>query len=368
VRIGVLGGGQLGQMLAQAGKRLGHSFRFLDPDPEACAQTEGEHICAAFEDIGALARFCDGLEVATFEFENVPVSAAEFVAQRVPMFPGAASLRVTQDRVLEKQWFSRCAFDITPWASVESETDLAHAVATIGAPGVLKSRRGGYDGKGQARIASAVGALAAWASIGRVPAIYEALVPFRRELSLIVARSAAGEIECCPLVQNSHEGGILRITRAPAPDVDPQVERAARGHARMLVEDLGHIGVFTIELFEVCEGGRVRLLANETAPRIHNSGHWTIEGARVSQFENHIRAITGEPVGSMTPTGPSAMVNLIGRIPSAVRAISDPGVFLHDYTKAPRAGRKVGHITVSGRGRADTDALVARIERAIATS
>ena len=363
MRIGVLGGGQLGQMLAQAGTRLGHSFRFFDPDPEACARSEGEHVCAAYEDERALARFCDGLDLATFEFENVPVACAEFVAQRVPMHPSPGSLRLTQDRVHEKEWFERCAFETAPWRAVDSAASLVAAVAAVGVPGILKSRRGGYDGKGQARVDNASGAMAAWESIGHVPAIYEKRIAFQRELSLIVARSPVGELAWCPLVENTHAGGILRTTRAPATGVDEAVERLARDHAQRLVEDLGHVGVFTIELFQ-CEGGR--LLANETAPRVHNSGHWTIEGAPTSQFENHLRAITGERPGSMVPVTPSAMVNLIGRIPDAVRAVREPGVFLHDYGKAPRAGRKVGHITIAGRSGPDTDALVARVLALIA--
>ena len=362
MRIGVLGGGQLGQMLARAGARLGHEFRFFDRDPEACARSEGELVCASFDDLAAIDRFCAGVDLVTFEFENVPAETVEAVAAHVAVAPSVRSLRLTQDRAIEKEWFARCDFDVAPWSRVRSEDDLRRAVEAIGAPGVLKSQRGGYDGKGQARVRAPVDALGAWNAIGRVPAVYEAHIAFDRELSLIVARSASGELAWCPLVENTHEGGILRITRAPAGGIDDALHRAARDHAQRVVEDLGHVGVFTIELFEV----RGRLVANETAPRVHNSGHWTIEGAPASQFENHIRAITGEHLVSMSPPGPAAMVNLIGRIPDAVRGLREAGVFLHDYGKASRPGRKVGHITIAGRSAAETDALVARIGDLIA--
>jgi 5-(carboxyamino)imidazole ribonucleotide synthase len=355
-------------MLARAGAELGHTFRFFDRDPHACAASAGELVCGAFDDPAAIDRFCagtgpgDGIDLATFEFENVPVETAEAVAARVPVVPSSRSLRVTQDRVAEKEWFARCAFDTAPWARVESIEDLRSAIARIGAPGVLKTRRGGYDGKGQARVRTPDDAPAAWAAIGAREAIYEAMIPFDREVSLIVARAASGDLSWCPLVENTHAGGILWVTRAPAPDVDPRIERAAREHAKRLVEDLEHVGVFTIELFQVGD----RLLANETAPRVHNSGHWTIEGAPTSQFANHIRAITGAGLGPMDPAGPCAMVNLIGAIPGAVRDLREPGMVVHDYGKAPRPGRKVGHITISGRTLADTDALVARLSAIIA--
>lgn len=357
MRIGILGGGQLGMMLAHAGARLGHTCRFLDPDPEACAQRAGEFICAPFDDPAAIDRFAHGLDVATFEFENVPVATAEAVAARVPVAPSVASLRVTQDRLEEKRWFARSDFDTAPWARVESLEDLRAAISSIGLPAILKTRRGGYDGKGQARLRVVSDAEPAWNSIGGQPAISESMIRFDRELSLIGARASDGTIAWAPLVENSHAGGILRLTRAPAPHIDPAIERAAHAHARALMESLHHVGVFTVELFQV--GGR--LLANETAPRVHNSGHWTIEGAPTSQFENHIRAVTGAPVLPMDPAGPCAVLNLIGSIPDAARAIREPGVTVHEYGKPPRAGRKVGHITIAGRSLAETDALVARL-------
>ncbi|MEO1008605.1 MAG: 5-(carboxyamino)imidazole ribonucleotide synthase [Planctomycetota bacterium] len=341
-RLGVLGGGQLARMLALAAAPLGIRVRALDPDPDACAGDACELACGGFDDEDALLRFASGLDAATYEFENVPASAVEFLADRLSIRPGAASLHASQDRAREKAVLADAGFDVAPWACVDDQASLHDAVRDIGAPAILKTRTGGYDGKGQARIAHAGDASDAWASIGRRPAIAEARINFERELSLVAVRSES-QFAAYPLVENAHRGGILRVTRAPACDAD-HLQRGAKAQARALMDALGHVGVLAIEFFEV--GGR--LVANEFAPRVHNSGHWTIDAAATSQFENHVRAVAGLPLGPTTPLGPAVMLNCIGRMPDAAAVLTHPDAALHDYRKRPRPGRKVGHVTVRG--------------------
>lgn len=364
MRVGVLGGGQLGRMLAQAGRGLGMEFRFLDPAPDACAREFGELVVGAFEDRAALARFTAGLDVATFEFENVPVSAVEFVEARVRTHPSSRALGVAQDRASEKEFFTRAGLEVHPWRVVDDEAGLARAVAEVGVPGVLKTRRGGYDGKGQAVVREAGEAAGAWAGLSRRACIYEALVPFTREVSIVAVRGSGGgrggSFAAYPLVENRHAGGILRETRAPAAGVDAGLERAADEHCRTLMEALGYVGVLAVEFFEL-EG---RLLANEMAPRVHNSGHWTIEGAVTSQFENHLRAIAGLGLGACEARGMSVMHNLIGRVPmgqdlAELRAIA--GAHVHLYGKEGRPGRKVGHVTVCGTDAAQVEVASRRV-------
>ncbi|MFG0274276.1 MAG: 5-(carboxyamino)imidazole ribonucleotide synthase [Phycisphaerales bacterium] len=359
--VGVVGAGQLGRMLALAGLPLGLRFRFLDPNNDACARRVGDLVTSPFDDAQALARFGEGLDVATYEFENASADSVRALAERVPVRPGAESLRVTQDRVLEKQFFEDADLPVAPWAPVESLDDLISAIDTVGAPGVLKTRTGGYDGKGQARIGRTEDARAAWAAIGERPAIYERFVEFDREVSLIFVRSAHGETAAYPLVENTHIGGILARTDAPAPRVTEAMQRDAETRVSALAARLDHIGVLTVEFFEA--GGR--LIANEMAPRVHNSGHWTIEGAETSQFENHLRAILGWPLGATNCRGPSRMLNCIGDTPApdAVCAIS--AAHLHRYEKAARPGRKVGHITLTGADEAALDSAQHAVAAAI---
>ncbi|HEX2838294.1 MAG TPA: 5-(carboxyamino)imidazole ribonucleotide synthase [Phycisphaerales bacterium] len=342
LRLGILGGGQLGQMLAQAGQRTGITCRCYDPDPEACARLVCEVTTAPFEDDAAITRFAQQCDVLTYEFENVPVSAVRAAERACPVAPGPRCLEVAQDRGSEKAFFTQSGLEVPPYRLIDSLETLRAAAADIGLPCILKTRRGGYDGKGQA-VVRAVGDVGpAWDAIGRKPAILERMVPFTRELSVIAVRSAAGAFDHYPLVENTHERGILRVSRAPAPGVPQRVEDEAVAHVRTLMDAMQYVGVLAVELFEV-EG---RLLANEMAPRVHNSGHWTIEGAATSQFENHLRAVAGMPLGPCNAVGPSVMINFIGAVPdeTAIRAI--PHAHPHLYGKSGRANRKVGHATL----------------------
>jgi 5-(carboxyamino)imidazole ribonucleotide synthase len=341
VNIGILGGGQLGRMLALAGYPLGHRFVFLDPAPEALGGI-GDHVVAPPDDPRALAELAARVDVVTYEFENVPVSAARAQAARVAVFPPPEALEVSQDRLVEKALFARLGVPTAPFAAVDSPATLERAVAEIGLPAVLKTRRLGYDGKGQAVLGTRDEIEAAWSRLGGAPCIVEGFVRFTRELSLLAARGRDGAATCYPLAENRHEGGILRRSLAPAPGVAPALAGQAEGFARALLEHLGYVGVLALELFEV-DG---RLLANEMAPRVHNSGHWTIEGAETSQFENHVRAVTGAPLGSTVALGYAAMLNLIGSWPEPSTILAVPGAHLHLYGKAPRPGRKTGHVTI----------------------
>ena len=340
--VGILGGGQLGRMLALAGHPLGLACRFLDPAPEAPAGAAGELVTAGYEDPAALDRFAAGLAVATYEFENVPTAVARRLADRIPVHPPPAALDVAQDRLAEKRCFAGLGIPVPPFAPVDTRAELDAALGQLGYPAVLKTRRLGYDGKGQ-RVLRAPGDVeSAWRALGGVPLILEGFVAFRRELSVLAVRGRDGATACYPLVENHHRDGILRVSVAPAPDLPPALQREAEAHAGRLLDALGYVGVLALELFEAGDG----LLANELAPRVHNSGHWTIEGAETSQFEQHLRAILGWPLGSTTPRGQSVMVNLIGAVPDPAAVLAVPGAHLHLYGKAPRPGRKLGHVTL----------------------
>jgi 5-(carboxyamino)imidazole ribonucleotide synthase len=298
--VAVLGGGQLGRMLALAGIPLGLRFRFLDPADGAPASAVGDLVVGPLGDEDALTEVARGATVVTYEWDGVPADAARFLLERgVAVRPGARSLEVAQDRLTEKETFRRLGISTAAFAPVDDLRSLHAAVEQVGGlPAVLKTRRGGYDGKGQARLHSIDDLDAAWTELGGVPLILESLVPFDRELSVLAVRGLDGAVACWPLVENHHEGGILRVSRAPAPAVkgDGDRELQARGEelATRLLDDLDHVGVLAVELFDVSG----ELLANEIAPRVHNSGHWTIEGAVTSQFENHVRAVLGWPLGS----------------------------------------------------------------------
>ena len=340
--VGVVGGGQLGRMLALAGIPLGHSFRFLDPDPRCPASAVGELIVGAFDNHAAVERFVAGLDVATFEFENVPVSTMSAIAERVPTAPGVRSLAIAQDRISEKEFFQSCGIAVQPFAAVNTESELAAACGRIGVPAVLKSRRLGYDGKGQYVVRSPRDFAAAWAAVGGAPSIYEAFVDFNAEISVIAVRSRDGDVRTWALNKNEHRAGILRQTIAPAPGMRTDVCLAAEHAVRAAMDALGHVGVLTIEFFVTKDG----LIANEMAPRVHNSGHWTIDGAVTSQFENHVRAVTDEPLGSTDARGLSGMINIIGAMPDRGDLLAVPGARLHDYGKSPRPGRKLAHVNV----------------------
>lgn len=345
MKIGILGGGQLARMLCLAGYPLGMEFRILDPTPDVCAAPVAEHIVADYEDGEGLTRFADGVDVVTYEFENVPMKAAAWLAERVPVFPPSVALEKSQDRLLEKTFLQALDVPVPLFAPVNSFEEMIGAVSRLGLPAVLKTRRFGYDGKGQC-VLREFGALeSAWQELNHHNSnpdlILEGFVDFDRELSLLAVRGRTGEIRFYPLVENQHENGILRVTRAPAPDLTPDLQQQAENHMRSILEALNYVGILAIEFFQT---GR-KLIANEMAPRVHNSGHWTIEGAATSQFENHLRAITGLPLGSTACIGQSIMHNIIGEPVDMETTLSMPDTHLHLYGKAPRPGRKIGHIT-----------------------
>jgi 5-(carboxyamino)imidazole ribonucleotide synthase len=352
--VAVLGGGQLGRMLALAGIALGLRFRFLDPSPDAAAGTVGPLVVGALGDEAALREATDAAAVVTYEWEGVPASAARFVAAlERPVMPPPVALDVAQDRLREKELCRRLGIGTPGFVAVDDRADLERAVKELGFPAVLKTRRGGYDGKGQAVLREPDDVNHAWSALGGVPLILEAHVQFDRELSVLAARGRDGATTCWPLVENHHAGGILRRTLAPAPGLSANVQHAGEQVAAKLLDELDYVGVLAVELFEV-EG---ELLVNELAPRVHNSGHWTIEGAVTSQFENHLRAILGWPLGATVPIGVSAMVNCVGALPDPSAVLAIPGAHYHVYGKEPRPGRKVGHITITAR---DVDELRAR--------
>ncbi len=359
VTVGILGGGQLARMLALAGAPLGLRFLVMDAVADACAGQVAPLLCADYRDEAALATFAQKVDVATFDFENVPSASAEWLAARVPVYPNPAALAVSQDRLEEKNLFRSLGLETPEFAVVDSLDDLRQGVAAIGLPAILKTRRLGYDGKGQYRLRSAADIDTAWATLGGVPLILERFVKFERELSVLGVRSPAGQFVAYPLTENWHASGILSASLAPA-RVPAQLAEDALAAARSLADALGYVGVFALELFLV-DG---RLMANEMAPRVHNSGHWTIEGAETSQFENHLRAVLGMPLGSTAPRGVAAMLNWVGSLPPRDPALAQAAAHWHDYGKLPRAGRKVGHLTV----RSDTpqDLAVALSETAAA--
>ncbi|MGI8775056.1 MAG: 5-(carboxyamino)imidazole ribonucleotide synthase [Actinomycetota bacterium] len=356
MHIGVVGGGQLGRMLGLAGIPLGFRFTFLDPSPEAGAGAVGELLVAGYDEEHALDQLRDECDVVTYEFENVPATSARYLTERVPVWPPPRALGVAQDRMAEKQAFESAGLTVPSYRSVDSDDDIRAAAADLGSPLVVKTRREGYDGKGQRVISSEGDIAGTCGALGAVPLIAESFVDFDRELSLIAVRSTTGEQAFYPLVENTHHEGILRTAR-PAPAADA-LQEVAEQLASSLLDALGYAGVLTIEMFEVAG----ELLGNEMAPRVHNSGHWTIEGSVTSQFENHLRAITGLPLGSTATTGSPFMLNLIGEIPDPEDVLGVPGAHLHLYGKSARPGRKVGHVTVC----AEDDASLTRTVHALA--
>ena len=364
MRIGILGGGQLGRMLALAGYPLGLRFRTLDLSPEAPAGHVSELVAADFNDTDALKRFARGLDVVTYEFENVPLDPANFLSRRVAVFPPPEALEAAQDRLTEKRFFERLGIPTPAFVAADTWDDLKTALNDIGLPAVLKTRRFGYDGKGQVVIRKTEDVSGAWQSLGGVPLILEGFVAFEREVSLLAVRSRNGETAFYPLVENHHHEGILRLSLCPAPGAAAELQREAEEFARRALEALNYVGVLAIEFFE--RDGH--LLANEMAPRVHNSGHWTIEGAETSQFENHLRAIIGWPLGSTATVGFSAMLNLIGTIPDLRAVLATDNAHLHLYGKAPRPNRKLGHITLRTTSQEARDAGLARLRQIIGQS
>ena len=352
MKIGIIGAGQLGRMLALAGYPLGLRFVFLDQSDDAPGAQVGRIVRGAFDDPKALAELARAVDVVTFDVENVPVGAIRDIAAHKPFLPPPDALGGSQDRLDEKTLFRSLRIPTPEFQAVDSREDLVAAAGRIGLPGVLKTRRLGYDGRGQYFLRTPADLDKAWDMLGTVPLIYEGFVAFTREVSIIGVRSTKGEIACYPLSANTHAGGILRHSVAPYRNAS--LQRQAEGYLKRLMKHFDYAGVLTIEFFVK----RGKLIANEMAPRVHNSGHWTIEGAATSQFENHIRAILGLPLGSTRPIGHSAMVNFIGTIPTAERVLEIPGVHYHSYGKEPRPNRKLGHCTiVSGSASARDKAL-----------
>jgi 5-(carboxyamino)imidazole ribonucleotide synthase len=341
--IGILGGGQLGRMIALAGYPLGLSFKVLDPSSEAVAGQIAPLLVEDINDTPALLWFSKNLDVVTYEWENVPVQSARYLEQRSPVFPPPKALEIAQDRLKEKSFFREHGVPTPDFAAIDTKEEFELALKEIGLPSVLKTRRFGYDGKGQYVLKTKRDAEKAWEKLGGVPLILEAFVPFERELSIIAVRSKNGEKRFYPLVENHHAEGILRLSLAPAPDWSQQLQSDAENYASKILDKLGYVGVMALELFQVGE----RLIANEIAPRVHNSGHWTIEGSISSQFENHVRAVADLPLGETKMKAPfAAMVNLIGELPPLCEVLKIEGAHAHYYGKEVKPNRKVGHITI----------------------
>lgn len=343
LRIGILGGGQLGRMMALAGIPLNLSFSFYESTencPSACVGTVFGDAQHSTESLDA---FIESADVFTYEFENIPAAWVERIAAQKPVFPGVKSLATSQNRLNEKALFTKLNIPTARHAAIYSREDLVAAVEQIGTPLVIKTVTLGYDGKGQFVLRQASQVDEAWAELGtQTPLMAEAFVPFSRELSIIAVRDQAGAIYCYPLTQNVHHHGILSHSIAPAPSITAALQTDAERYIRSIVTELGHVGVMTLELFDTPQG----LVANETAPRVHNSGHWTIEGASCSQFENHIRAVAGLPIGATHCNQPVAMINIIGKHPASTDILAEPDMHLHLYGKSERDGRKLGHITL----------------------
>ncbi|WP_439622805.1 5-(carboxyamino)imidazole ribonucleotide synthase [Gemmata sp.] len=342
MRVGILGGGQLGRMLALAGYPLGLRPTVLEPGEESSAGQVCPHVAGEFDDYRALYELARGSDVVTFEFENVPVESARWLAERVPVFPPPRALEVSQERLAEKQFFVSLGIPTPPFAAVDSRAEFDAAVASIGLPAVLKTRRFGYDGKGQAVLRTPADCEAAWAKLGGRALILEGFVAFDRELSLLAVRGRDGRIAAYPLIENVHRDGILHRSVAPAGNLGEELNERAAEYASRVLAELDYVGVLTIEWFQ--DGPR--LLANEMAPRVHNSGHWTIDAAVTSQFENHLRAVCGLPLGRCDAVGHAAMYNFIGAVPPVPEVLANPDARLHVYGKSPRAARKVGHVTL----------------------
>lgn len=353
MKIGILGGGQLARMLALAGHPLGLRFAVIDPAPDACAFAVAEPLCGAWDDRELLDRLACWADVVTCEFENVPVGSLRYLAERVPTYPLPEAQAAKRDRLREKELFDELEIPTAAYQPVSSPGELREAASRLGLPLMLKTRSHGYDGKGQRllrrpeEVSSAARELSA-------PMIAEQFVAFRREVSIVAVRGRNGQTAYYPVAENVHTHGILFTSRCrPA---DP-AQRQAEAFARRLLERLDYVGVLAIEFFDV--GGR--LLANEFAPRVHNTGHWTIEGAETSQFENHLRAILGWPLGATAPVGFAAMVNCIGGLPEREPLLELGGLHIHFYGKKPRTGRKVGHVTVRAPSERDLENALERV-------
>ncbi len=345
--IGILGGGQLGRMMAMAAAQLGLRTHIYAPEENSPAfDVATEYTIAPYEDEANLVRFAKAVDVVTYEFENVPSETAAILSAHTLLAPNAQALAVSQDRFLEKSFIAGLDIPVAPFAAFSNEAELSTAVERLGRPAVLKTRRFGYDGKGQIMIRPETDPVAAWAELGQASCILEGFVPFEREVSVVAARTGSGAFAAYDLCANEHRHHILDTTRVPA-GVSPETEAEAFAIAKAIADALDYVGVLAVELFLVTENGNERLVVNEIAPRVHNSGHWTLGGAVTSQFEQHIRAVCGWPLGETARLGRVEMKNLIGHdVDAWERLLAEPGVHLHLYGKAEaRSGRKMGHVT-----------------------
>ncbi|MGK0180204.1 MAG: 5-(carboxyamino)imidazole ribonucleotide synthase [Nitrospinales bacterium] len=340
MNIGVLGGGQLARMMAQAGSSLGLNFMFLCPDSHACAAPYGKHLCAPYNDKRAQEHLAKWADVVTYEFENIPLPLVESLQQQIPLHPSSSVLSVSRDRLTEKFLFRTLGIPTAKFAPVDSLEMLINSLEDIALPAILKTRTQGYDGKGQAVLSKKSDLSTAWEEVGKVPCIVESMVEFRRELSIIAARNQKGDMVFYPVSENHHRDGILRLSISRK---DDPMQARAEVIIRSIMDNLGYVGVMALELFQVAD----QLFANELAPRVHNSGHWTIEATETSQFENHLRAICGLPLGRTSSMQTTAMVNLIGRLPEEAEIRNIPGTSLNFYGKIKKLGRKLGHVTLT---------------------
>ena len=340
MKIAVVGGGQLGRMMGLAGIPLGIDFVFCDPAANACAGAAGPVHVGPLDDPASVAAIADGADAITYEWEGVPASTLEPFVHSHFVAPSLRALATSQDRVAEKQLANELGLGTAPWIAVDDRAGLTTAIERVGTPAVLKTRSGGYDGKGQHRILSIDDGDAAWTALGPAGSlVLEGFVAFDRELSVIACRGRDGATVVWPITENHHEHGILRESRVLD---DARTQARATAIVTTLLDELDYVGTLCIELFEVAG----ELLVNEFAPRVHNSGHWSIDGAETSQFENHVRAMLGWPLGRTDPLGAVAMLNCIGALPEPSAALAIGGAHLHDYGKSPRPGRKVGHLTL----------------------
>jgi len=346
--IGILGGGQLGRMLALAAARLGLHCHIYSPEKDSGAfEVVRASTCGPYDDEAALARFAASVDVITYEFENIPAKTAAFLAKRKPVFPDPHVLELTQDRLVEKNFISELKIAVAPYAPVHSASQLAAGLEKVGRPAVLKTTTMGYDGKGQVKIQKGDDANAAWRSLKNKPCVLEGFVDFEREVSVVAARGADGHVECFEVTENEHRDHILKISTVPA-KVSPQLAAEAKRVATRIAKALDYVGVLGVEMFVVKGKGKQTVLVNEIAPRVHNSGHWTTDGATVSQFEQHIRAVAGWPLAKPLRLGRKVeMINLIGaEIHETAHWLTVPGASVHLYGKTDaRAGRKMGHVT-----------------------
>ncbi len=359
--IGIIGGGQLAKMMVLAGYPMAQEFVVLDPAPDAAAGRVARQIVGAYDDPVKLAELAQTTQVVTFDFENVPAQAIRQLSAQVPVFPPADALATSQDRRLEKELFTELGIPTTRFRCVDTVEQLRQATTEIGLPAVLKTRRLGYDGKGQMVLQNPAGLDAAWQAVNGSPCVLEEFIAFDREVSLIAVRSRGGETAFYPLVHNIHQNGILHISRAPY--ANKKLQQQAEHYVGMILRHFNYVGVLAVEFFVRDK----QLIANEMAPRVHNTGHWTIEGAGVSQFENHLRAILGLPLGTTEAHSHAAMINFISTLPPAEKILAIPGCHYHDYGKAPRPGRKLGHATLrassAGKLQRKIDAILKIIAR-----